>query len=84
MTEETSSVDVLAVIARHRDSHMCMMMSDAYSAQEYPRLTDTHDAICALLAMAANVVAADDRQALCQEDIDLLRGAIMACKGGAA
>ena len=33
----------LAVIAKHRDSHMLTALADAYSAQEYPRLRDAHD-----------------------------------------
>ena len=46
---------------------------------------DFNDAMCKvaeLLAQSSSVVVADDHQALCQEDIDLLRGAIQAMREG--
>lgn len=52
MTTETkmSADEVLAVIARHRDTHESLGVVDAYSAQEYPRLRDAHAAVAALIA----------------------------------
>lgn len=51
MTEQTMTPDeVLAVIAKHRDSHRSCALADGYSAQEYPRLRDAHDAVAALIA----------------------------------
>jgi hypothetical protein len=40
--------EVLETIARHRDSHRSMVLADAYSAQEYPRLRDAHVAVSEL------------------------------------
>jgi hypothetical protein len=48
------AIDVLAVLARHRDSHVAAAATDAFSAQEAPRLTAAHDALAALLALAKN------------------------------
>ena len=50
MTTPMTADDVLATIARHRDEHESMAMCDAYSAQEYPRLRDAHEAVAAVYA----------------------------------
>lgn len=50
MTEQMTPDEVLAVIAKHRDSHRSCALADAYSAQEYPRLRDAHTAVAALIA----------------------------------
>lgn len=59
MTTETkmSADEVLATIARHRDTHESLGVVDAYSAQEYPRLRDAHAAVAALIARNAELEA---------------------------
>ena len=49
-TDTMTADDVLATIARHRDAHAALSVSDAYSAQEYPRLRDAHEAVAAVYA----------------------------------
>jgi hypothetical protein len=51
------SVDVLQVIARHRDAHKSLSETDAYSAQEYPRLAATYDAVAELIEALSECVA---------------------------
>lgn len=57
MTEQMTPDEVLATIARHRDTHESLGVVDAYSAQEYPRLRDAHAAVAALIARNAELEA---------------------------
>lgn len=45
-------IDVLAVLDKHVESHMRMAVSDAYSAQEYPKLREARVAVAELIAAA--------------------------------
>lgn len=47
-----SGVDVLAVILRHADSHRQNAGSDAYSAQEAPKLEMAYSAVAGLIEAA--------------------------------
>lgn len=50
MKTETHRMNVLAVMAKHRDAHKAMSETDAYSAAEYPRLEAAYAAVAELLA----------------------------------
>ena len=62
-TTPMAADDVLATIARHRDAHDALSVSDAYSAQEYPRLRDAHDAVAAVYA-ERDALAATQKDAM--------------------
>jgi hypothetical protein len=46
---DAKELDVLAVIRRHAALHLSLAGSDAYSAQEYPRLVTTALAVAELI-----------------------------------
>lgn len=50
-----SGVDVLAVILRHSDSHRQNAGSDAYSAQEAPKLERAYSAVAELIEAAEDI-----------------------------
>lgn len=48
-------VDVLEVILRHADSHRSNAVSDAYSAQEAPKLEAAYSAVAELMEAASQI-----------------------------
>lgn len=54
---KTLAVDVLAVLRRHAESHRASAGSDAYSAQEAPRLEGAVAAVTELIEEAEKIEA---------------------------
>lgn len=53
-----AKVNILSVIAKHRNVHKALSGSDAYSAQEAPMLDATYETIAALLRASRTMVEA--------------------------
>jgi len=88
---QTADVDVLAVIRRHAESHRSAAASDAYSAQEAPRLEAAFAAVAELIEAddeydeAWRSMAGRTNTAARREAAGLRRAAALArAKGGAA
>lgn len=56
--QNARSVDALAVLRRHALSHNALAVSDAYSAQEAPRLARAYDRVAELIDKARSAARA--------------------------
>jgi len=88
-TPATLAVDVLAVLRRHAESHRASADSDAYSAQEAPRLEYAVTAVAKLIeAMDELVKHASGCEALLRvaetETLSNAKGALARVKGESA
>jgi len=92
---QTAAVDVLAVIRRHAESHRSAAASDAYSAQEAPRLEAAFAAFAELIEALvpvenldvlreSGVIGDDELVCLHGSTVNKIRAALARVKGGAA
>ncbi len=89
-----SGVDVLAVIRRHAESHRALADTDAYSAQEAPKLEATCAAVTELIdalgpieglftLRESGVIGSDEIVFLSGKSVNRMRAALSRVRGSA-